>query len=387
MGKNKEQELEAVPMQKPLMPRKSSYVLNALFFVIGFSVGLILCLQLKAFHPSQPLPPSSFPPDNDETKAISSEDEEFSHLTVIHNMTDQELSKKASSLLPEPVTVMMKRPKVAFMFLTGGGLPLAPLWEKFLQGHQGFYSIYVHSHPSFNDSYPPTSVFYGRRIPSQPVYWGTSSMVDAERRLLANALLDKTNQRFVLLSDSCIPLFNFTTVYNYLMDTDLSFIGSFDDPRKSGRGRYNHQMSPQINISDWRKGSQWFETTRELALHIITDTTYYPIFANHCHPPCYMDEHYIPTLVHMLYGEMSSNRTVTWVDWSRTGPHPGRFTWGDVTDEFLNRIRFGEECVYHHRRDGEKITTSNCFMFARKFTPQALEPLLRVGPVVLGFDP
>ncbi|CAN6864706.1 unnamed protein product [Brassica oleracea] len=172
-------------------------------------------------------------------------------------------------------------------------------------------------------------------------------MVDAERRLLANALLDKSNQRFVLLSDSCIPLFNFTTIYDYLTGTNLSYIGSFDDPRTPGRGRYNPKMYPPINITHWRKGSQWFETTRELALHIIEDTVYYKIFDQYCKPPCYMDEHYIPTFVHMLHGEMSANRSLTWVDWSRAGPHPARFIWPDVTDEFLNRIRFTDKCPYY----------------------------------------
>lgn len=60
-------------------------------------------------------------------------------------------------------------PKVAFLFLTRGPVLLAPLWEKFFKGHEGFYSIYVHSSPSFNQSEaePEGSVFYGRRIPSQ----------------------------------------------------------------------------------------------------------------------------------------------------------------------------------------------------------------------------
>ncbi|KAF3503835.1 hypothetical protein F2Q69_00044754 [Brassica cretica] len=60
-----------------------------------------------------------------------------------------------------------------------------------------------------------------------------------------------------------------------------------------------------------------------------------------------MDEHYIPTFVHMLHGEMSANRSLTWVDWSRAGPHPARFIWPDVTDEFLNRIRFTDKCPYY----------------------------------------
>ena len=80
-------------------------------------------------------------------------------------------------------------------------------------------------------------------------------MIDGERRLLKSALLDFTNERFVLLSECCIPLFNFT-IYSYLMNASESNIGSYDDPRKVGRGRYNLKMWPEINISDWRKGSQ-----------------------------------------------------------------------------------------------------------------------------------
>lgn len=216
----------------------------------------------------------------------------------------------------------------------------------------------------------------------QPVWWGTMSMIDAERRLLANALLDFSNQRFVLLSDSCIPLFNFTTIYNYLMDSNLSFLGSFDDPRKAGRGRYNPQMWPQISIQDWRKGSQWFEIHRDLALQIVSDQKYYGIFQEFCHPPCYNDEHYLPTLVNILYSQMISNRSVTFVDWSRGGPHPGKFGGNHITDEFLNQIRFGSECIYNGN-----TTTSMCFLFARKFLPNALEPLLRVSPLLLGFEP
>jgi hypothetical protein len=59
-------------------------------------------------------------------------------------------------------------PKVAFLFLTRWDLPMAPLWDKFFDGHHGRYSVYVHTDPAFNGSEPPaTSAFHGRRIPSK----------------------------------------------------------------------------------------------------------------------------------------------------------------------------------------------------------------------------
>ncbi|CAI0408280.1 unnamed protein product [Linum tenue] len=53
------------------------------------------------------------------------------------------------------------------MFLSKGPLPLAPLWERFFSGHQGLYSIYLHSLPSFEAKFPPSSVFYRRQVPSK----------------------------------------------------------------------------------------------------------------------------------------------------------------------------------------------------------------------------
>ena len=58
-------------------------------------------------------------------------------------------------------------PKIAFLFLVRGDLPLRPLWEKFFAGHQELCTIYVHADPSYTGSPPEDSVFYGRMIPSQ----------------------------------------------------------------------------------------------------------------------------------------------------------------------------------------------------------------------------
>ncbi|XWS34986.1 hypothetical protein CRYUN_Cryun21dG0085200 [Craigia yunnanensis] len=324
-----------------------------------------------AFPSSPSHPPFNFP----ELKTwIATQD-------LWHSMTDEELMRRAS-MVPNVLEYSYNRtPKVAFLFLSRGMLALAPLWEKFFMGHKGLYSIYIHTSPEFIDEPPVTSVFYKRRIPSKPVQWGSATMIDAERRLLANALLDCFNERFVLLSEACIPLFNFTTVYNYLINARHSFLGSFDDPRHTGRGRYNKQMWPIVSLADWRKGSQWFEVNRKIAIEIVSDEKYYPVFRDYCNPPCYIDEHYLPTLVSIIFPELNSNRSITWVDWSRAGPHPARYVRKDVSTALLNQVRQGFNCTYNGH------TSSICFLFARKFHPSTLEPLLRIAPALLGFDP
>ncbi|KAK6788692.1 hypothetical protein RDI58_012490 [Solanum bulbocastanum] len=185
-------------------------------------------------------------------------------------MSDEELLWRSSMVSKVKELPFKIQPKVAFMFLTKGPVLLSPLWELFFKGHEGFYSIYVHSHPSYNNSKVDESfIFHGRRIPSKEVDWGNVNMVEAEKRLLANALLDISNHRFVLLSEACIPLFNFSTIYTHLMNSNKNFVETYDQLGPLGRGRYHPQMSPTIKLSQWRKGSQWFEMDRDLALEVV----------------------------------------------------------------------------------------------------------------------
>ncbi|CAI9093622.1 OLC1v1029169C1 [Oldenlandia corymbosa var. corymbosa] len=299
---------------------------------------------------------------------------------LLHSMSDQELFWRAT-MAPRIKKYPFDRvPKIAFMFLTKGPMPLAPLWERFFKGHDGFYSIYVHSLPSFQADYPKTSVFYRRQVPSQMTEWGEISLCDAEKRLLSNALLDINNEWFVLLSESCIPLYNFSLVYKYISKSRHSFVSVFDDPGPDGRGRYNSRMAPEVNITEWQKGSQWFEVNRKLAISIVADTKFYAKFAEFCRQPCYGDEHYIPTMLTIQAADQLANRSITWVDWSKRGEaHPATFGAADVTEQLMKGFLENQNCTYNDE------PSSICYLFARKFTPPTLEPLLLLAPKYLGY--
>ncbi|GJN19134.1 hypothetical protein PR202_gb06374 [Eleusine coracana subsp. coracana] len=214
--------------------------------------------------------------------------------------TDEEIisSVVIKDLLSMPMPVS-KNPKIAFMFLTPGSLPFEKLWEKFLQ-----------------------------------VVWGRISMVDAEKRLLANALEDVDNQFFVLLSDS------------------------FLDPGPHGSGRYSPEMFPEIEQRDFRKGAQWFAITRRHALLILADNLYYDKFKLYCKPAegrnCIADEHYLPTLFNMVDPGGISNWSVTHVDWSEGKWHPRSYRAADVTNELLKNITSVKE-TFHVTSDDKVL--------------------------------
>lgn len=377
-GKDPASVVRTTNQSRPLPLRLLQFFL--LFLITGLGFSLFSFYMTRYFGVQNlvvPLASSTFQPCYQEANSIESWIRPPSNL--LHIMNDTELLWRASFDPQRKDYPLRRTPKIAFMFLTKGPLPFAPLWERFFKGHEGFYSIYIHSSPSYDADFPSSSVFYKRQIPSQVAEWGKMSMCDAERRLLANALLDISNEWFVLLSESCIPLHNLSIVYRYLSRSRYSFMGSFDERGPYGRGRYNENMAPEVNLTEWRKGSQWFEINRKLAVDIIKDTIYYPKFKEFCQPECYVDEHYFPTMLTIQSPQLLANRSLTWVDWSRGGAHPARFGKDDITESFFRRIFEGQTCFYNNQ------PSTVCSLFARKFAPSALEPLLEVASKYLGF--
>ncbi|OEL22290.1 hypothetical protein BAE44_0016692 [Dichanthelium oligosanthes] len=342
--------------------------------------------------------------------------------------TDEEIisSVVIRDILSMPMPVS-KNPKIALMFLTPGSLPFEKLWEKFLQGHEGRYSIYVHA--SREKPVHTSSLFAGRDIhsdaviifacvscildltvlrpllyqgcleethienqsdltkisfikefyydlisnrfksrnPEKEVVWGLISMVDAEKRLLANALEDVDNQFFVLLSDSCVPLHSFDYVYNYLMGTNVSFVDCHAETRFNDSGGQPVLQEVQAVL----QGNLPF--SRDLQ----------PAEGRNC----IADEHYLPTLFNMVDPGGISNWSVTNVDWSEGKWHPRSYSAADVTYDLLKNITAIDENV-HVTSDDKKLVMQKpclwngskrpCYLFARKFNPEALDNLLKL---------
>ncbi|PWA96696.1 core-2/I-branching beta-1,6-N-acetylglucosaminyltransferase family protein [Artemisia annua] len=309
---------------------------------------------------------------------------------ALRQLSDEEIASHVviSNILNTP-PMPTKNPKIAFMFLSPGSLPLERLWDKFFQGHEGRFSVYIHA--SREKPVHTSRYFLNREIRSDKVDWGKISMVDAEKRLLANALKDPDNQHFVLLSDSCVPLRDFDYVYNYLMYTNISFIDSFSDPGPYGSGRYSEHMLPEVDKRFFRKGAQWFTLKRQHAVIVMADNLYYSKFREYCRPGmekninCYSDEHYLPTFFHMHDPNGIANWSVTHVDWSEGKWHPKSYEKKDITEQLIRNITSITESV-HVTSEEKKETTvipclwnginRPCYLFARKFLPETLDSMI-----------
>ncbi|GMH16654.1 hypothetical protein Nepgr_018495 [Nepenthes gracilis] len=308
-------------------------------------------------------------------------------------------------------------PKIAFLFIARNRLPLDFVWDAFFRAEkENKFSIFVHSRPGFlfNKATTKSPYFLDRQVNnSVQVDWGEASMIQAERILLESAIVDPYNERFVFLSDSCIPLYNFSYIYDYIMSTATSFVDSFADTKE---GRYNPMMHPIIPIHNWRKGSQWVVLTRKHANVVVKDDSVFPVFQLHCkrrslpefwrdqpfptdpskEHNCIPDEHYVPTLLAQkgLEGEIT-RRSLTHSSWDlsaakdreRRGWHPVTYKFSDATPELIQSIKEIDNINYEteYRREwcSSKGKPSPCFLFARKFTRPAALRLLNIPLVSL----
>ncbi|XP_047940816.1 glycosyltransferase BC10-like [Salvia hispanica] len=312
----------------------------------------------------------------------------------VRELTDEEIAARVviRDILNMPPAIQTT-PKIAFLFLTPGALPFEKLWDKFFQGHEGRFSVYVHA--SKDKPLHFSRYFINREIRSSSVVWGKISMVDAERRLLGHALKDPGNQHFVLLSDSCIPLRDFDFVYNYLMYTNVSFVDCFEDPGPHGSGRYSENMLPEVEKQDFRKGAQWFTMKRQHAVIVMADNLYYSKFRDYCRPGmekgrnCYSDEHYLPTFFYMLDPVGIANWSVTHVDWSEGKWHPKSYRALDVTYDLMRNITSISDSVHVTSEEKKQVQITPClwngnprpcYLFARKFLPETLDNLIQLFP-------
>lgn len=91
---------------------------------------------------------------------------------------------------------------------------------------QHMFSIYVHNWPN-STAFPPDSIFYNTEVVNRvPTEWGGHSLAEGSKRLLQAALADPLNQRFVMLSESALPLYPPATIYQQLMLEDKSRINA-----------------------------------------------------------------------------------------------------------------------------------------------------------------
>jgi len=175
-----------------------------------------------------------------------------------------------------------KNDKIAFLFLTRNNIKQPQLWYDFLSDGNGKCNLYVHTKE--RDKLTQQFII-DHQIPEHiHTEWGHSNLLTATNALIKNALKDKTNKRFILISESCIPLHLFDTVFHVLFHGEKTRNKSFlytritpqvewgEKHRKHKDAAYlqlcrNGDPSKELGITwaNMMRNSQWMILNREHA--------------------------------------------------------------------------------------------------------------------------
>ena len=114
--------------------------------------------------------------------------------------------------------------KIAFCFLCKDRLKNISLWKKFFTGHEDKFNIYFHF--SEKDITAHKDFFNRKIVPYQETSWG-----DINRAIfsLYKRAFNDDNFKYILLSESCIPVKNFLFTYESLTTDDKSTVMTLEE--------------------------------------------------------------------------------------------------------------------------------------------------------------
>jgi hypothetical protein len=108
--------------------------------------------------------------------------------------------------------------KIAFLFLVLDNPNFPKLWDSYFKGHGDKYTIYIHPKYKSKCTWKKKNII--KNI--QETEWGFITRAYIE--LMQEAYKDKTNYKFVTISESCIPIKSFDKFYNDVMNDNRSWV-------------------------------------------------------------------------------------------------------------------------------------------------------------------
>ena len=236
--------------------------------------------------------------------------------------------------------------KIALCFLTYDDLSKPNIWKKFVETSGDRYTVYIHNKTQFVDKHD----FSGNHlIPGRiSTRYAHISLVKATLLLFKEALKEKENEYFILLSNSCIPLLNNREIYKIILEKKQNIISSYPANPERFLTFKNKNL---IDKSMFMKQNQWFLCNRKTA-EFFVENDHTEDYGDQFRVP---DEHYFTNIV-TKYGIPFANELITFVNWSwrKDAPRPKTYE------------KLSEQEIEDAKKQG--------FLFFRKVSPQCILP-------------
>ena len=211
---------------------------------------------------------------------------------------------------------------IAFCFLLTNKVVHIDVWEEFFSGvPTDLYDIYSHIKTVDTKKIPKWII--DKKIPTIKTAWCGESLISATADMFREALRNKNNKHFILLSGECIPLYSFNHIYKELM--------------KDGRTRIDYKYDENY---DSYCQSQWMSLNRDSAKVFINIEAHYGDLEKIEHTHCPDEIYPIHFLMDHLknFDENISNKSLTYTKWSPTAMHPFKFNQVNLNDKEIRKI-------------------------------------------------
>merc|ERR1712130_1005904 len=276
---------------------------------------------------------------------------------------------------------------------------------------QHLFSVYVHNSEEEPDD-AGENLFSQKLTPLRiKTEYGEHSIMDATRILIREALETHANKKFVILSESGIPLYPAAMIYAQLISEQKSRVNACTDQGVQTwkwNGFLERLSHHGISSQQLRNSMHRMALRRDHAAIVASDIDYNRIFRKLCSfkvNACSTDEFYIPTLLSLLQKENETDcQGVVAKEYFNTGTsHPQTFLSEDINKDIIPRLREpvtqGVICTFPTLRevmtffiqiddavDPLKSTDgkwnislgSGCPLFARKFDTSTSEKLMNI---------
>ena len=219
---------------------------------------------------------------------------------------------------------MADHKKLAFCFLCRENINNVPLWKKFFEGYEDLCDIYVHRKLGGADN--GDDFFSEHNMPTYFTDWGDiyCAICAIYRKGLARG-----NQKFILLSGSCIPVKHFSSIYSYLEGDDLSHVyyqphlsRSLDEratiiqsiQRYCSNAEKSESFLSEFDVKHWFYNETWTILNREHAQLIVDN---YDIIDSFRRNLCFAHDENLPSYILSLHGELQNvkRKRTTFVNW------------------------------------------------------------------------
>ena len=229
--------------------------------------------------------------------------------------------------------------KIAFLFLTYSNLKRPDIWNRFFDDkNSNKFTIYNHAKENEKVT---NLILKDKHIPEHiETCWGCPNLVEANLLMMKQALRNKKNKKFILVSDSCIPIVSFNIFYNEIMKDNKTKINIYENNKLENYDldRYDTINEPPFKKNEFIKhsGSGLVFNLKHTQMLVSNLDTFIKNWKNAYIP----DEHYFGSILRVLDTNFNinyENYNITFDIWSKNKLTETNLNDTDIiTDGYLN---------------------------------------------------